>query len=68
MVCDFIDFLTMLHNNILGTIEEMRSRVDMIIKYEKIRKNAFEKVVGLHILMPLDDVLCCSHKFKPIHL
>jgi hypothetical protein len=52
MVCDFRSHLAtifldveMLHHNILGTIEEMRSRVD--IGNKKEQHNAFEKVLGL---------------------
>jgi len=51
MVCDFLSNPTispdveMLHNNILGAIEEMRSMVD--IENKKERHNAFEKAFGL---------------------
>jgi hypothetical protein len=48
MVCDFISYFVtifpdveMLHNNILGFIEEMQSTMD--IKDEKEQHNAFEK-------------------------
>ncbi len=29
MVCDFIDCFAMFHDNILGTIEKMKSKVDI---------------------------------------
>jgi hypothetical protein len=48
IVCDFIGHIMtisldveMLHNNILGAIEKMQSKVD--IKDEKEQHNAFEK-------------------------
>jgi hypothetical protein len=54
MVCDFTNHLTtifpnveMLHNNILGAIEEMQSKVD--IENEKKQHNAFEKTLSFRL-------------------
>jgi len=49
----------MLHNNIFWTIEEMWSKVD--IEDEKKQHNAFEKALGFHTLMPLDDNTMVVH-------
>jgi hypothetical protein len=49
----------MLHNNVLGAIEERRSRVD--IEDKKYWYNAFEKVLGLQTPMPLDDSTMVVH-------
>jgi hypothetical protein len=49
----------MLHDNILGTIEKMRFMVD--IEDKKEQHNAFEKVFGPQILMPLDDSIMVVH-------
>ncbi len=72
MVCDFIGHLVtislnveMLHNNILGVIEEMRSKVDM--EDEKKWHNPFEKAFGLQTPIPLDDSIVVVHTQGQIH-
>jgi hypothetical protein len=55
----------MLHNNILGVIEEMRSKVDM--EDEKKWHNPFEKAFGLQTLIPLDDSIVVVHTQGQIH-
>jgi hypothetical protein len=66
MVCNFIGRLVtispnveMLHNNILGVIKEMQSKVD--IEDEKKQHNAFEKAFGFQTPMPLDDGTMVVH-------
>jgi hypothetical protein len=66
MVCNFIGRLVtispnveMLHNNILGVIKEMQSKVD--IEDEKKQHNAFEKAFEFQTPMPLDDSTMVVH-------
>jgi hypothetical protein len=68
MVCDFIGHLVtifvdveMLHNNILGAIEEMQYKVD--IKDEKNNIMHLRRL-GLQIPMPLDDNTMVVHTWS----